>query len=369
MARLLIVVGTILISTLMVFNGAFAQPGFGNKIGSIWDRPQVQGAAADNEAVDKSKSEEKLLQEAREKIKGKDSGASGGLSSDIQSDFQNAQVLSVKDYLAKYEGASSENNYRVGGMDIISVRVFDEPELSRDDIRISNDGQVTIPLIGQVNVANKTTREIEKFIEKRFISGGYLKDPHVTVQVREFKSRKVLLMGALNNPGTFSLEGNETLLEMLSKAGGIRFDSHGDVAANIIRILRSTTSQTGKVDRISMSIDLESLTKGVRPEYNLLMHDKDVVYVPEALRFFVAGEVKTPGHYKLRDRPITVVEGITMAGGLTDKASANRTKVVRMENGKEVTISVPIGDILDGDRSKDIVIHANDVIVVPQSLF
>ena len=166
------------------------------------------------------------------------------------------------------------------------------------------------------------------------------------------------------------MEGNERLMEMLAKAGGIAFDQEGDVAANKIRILRPINEgKDGKTERVSMEIDLESMTRGDHPEYNLPMQHRDVIYVPEAPRFFITGEVSKPGYYKIKDRDISVVEAITMAGGLTRIAAGNRTKLVRLKNGKEVTIKVPVEDILDGDKSSDVKVQPNDVIVVPQSYF
>lgn len=336
---------------------------------SIWNIPAPQEAtqpAQDNKQP--SKSEDELVKEAKDKLSVIQSHR-GQLPADLESEFQKANNLTVLDYLRLYSHSEKDSDYIVGGQDVLSVRVYEEPELSRDDLRVSTEGEITLPLIGRFSVNGMTTRQVEKSIEKKFRDGGFLRDPQVVVQIKEYKSRKVLVMGAVRNPGPVSLEGNERLMEVLAKAGGIQFDQYGDIAANTIRILRSLKTPGKDTQRISMGMDLESLTRGLKPEFNLRMADKDVVYVPEAPRFFVTGEVRNPGHYKLKDRPITVVEGITMAGGLTDKASGNRTRVVRTESGKEETISVKVSDILNGDKSKDMQVRPNDVIVVPQSLF
>jgi polysaccharide export outer membrane protein len=336
---------------------------------SIWDTPpaaqiQVKTATSDK----KEKAEEDLIKEAKDKLSEVQAHRSA-MPTEILSEFQKASDMSVLEYLKLYSHSEKDSEYQIGGQDVLSVRIYDEPELSRDDLRVSTEGQITLPLVGRIDINNLTTRAVEKTIEKKFRDGGFLRDPQVTVQIKEYKSRKVMVMGAVKSPGTYSLEGNERLMEVLAKAGGIQFDPHGDVAANSIRILRSIKMANKEVIRIAMGMDLESLTRGTKPEFNLRMADQDVVYVPEAPRFFVTGEVRAPGHYKLKDRPISVVEAITMAGGLTDKASGNRTRVVRTEGGKEETINVKVSDILDGDKNKDIQIRPNDVIVVPQSLF
>ena len=291
------------------------------------------------------------------------------LSPELDQEFNKARKMEVSEYLATYGGGKAGQEYRLGPMDIINIQVFDEPDLTREGLRISADGTITIPLVGSVKVEGLTTAQAESLIAKLYKDEGYLRNPHITISIRSFKSRRVLIMGAVNIPGPHSMEGSERLLEMLAKAGGIKFDPDGDVLANSIRILRTVKSPGKPTERISMEMDLESLTKGAQPQYNLIMQDQDVVYVPESPRFFVTGEVKAPGYYKIKDRPVSVVEAITMAGGGTRTAALNRTKVVRLQDGKEVTMEVPVDDILEGDKSKDILVHPNDVIFVPQSYF
>jgi len=291
------------------------------------------------------------------------------LPPELNEEFRKARHMSVAEYLQVYRPSNVKEEYQLGGMDVLNIIVYGEDELNRGGLRISHDGYITLPLIGRVRVEGFTSAQAEALITKKYREGGFLKSPHITVTVKEFKSRQVLIMGAVKDPGRHPMEGNERLLEMLAKAGGIKFDDRGDVVANSIRILRTVKTTAGDTERISMDLDLESLTQGTRPQYNIVMQDKDVVYVPESPRFFVTGEVRNPGHYKIKDRPITVVEAITMAGGPTRTAALNRTRVVRVIDGKETTLSIPASDILDGDKSKDIIVQPNDVIVIPQSYF
>lgn len=333
--------------------------------GSVWDSPLNQPDKTNSE---KTPSEEDLVKEAKDKLR-ESGGQKREIPSDLRVEFDKAVEMPVSEYLKSYAHTEKESEYIIGGLDILSVRIYGEPELSRDDLRVSTDGHVTMPLIGRLKVNEMNTHQVEKNIEKRYRDGGFLRDPQVTVQIKEYKSSKVLVMGAVKTPGTYSLEGNERLMEVLAKAGGIQFDSSGDVAANSIRILRQIKAPNKPTIRVSMGMDLESLTKGQKPEYNIRLNDNDVIYVPEAPRFFVTGEVRNPGRFKLKDKPISVVEAITMAGGLTDKASGNSTRVVRIHSGKEETITVKVSDVLGGDKNKDIQVKADDVIVVPQSLF
>ena len=183
--------------------------------------------------------------------------------------------MTVAEYLKKYGQQGGDQDYRIGGEDMIDVTVYDEPEMDRKDLRVSSDGFVTLPLIGRVKLMGLTTDKAEKLIRNKYSKEGYLKNPHITVNIKQFKSRRVMIMGAVNSPGRHSMEGNERLLEMLAKAGGIRFDAEGDIAANKIRILRTVKTPKGKTERINMEMDLESLTQGSKPEFNIVMQDKD----------------------------------------------------------------------------------------------
>ncbi len=292
------------------------------------------------------------------------------LTTAVAQEFKKAHQMTVAEYIRAYGVPKSGADYKVGPHDLLNISVFEEPDLSREDLRVSSQGKITMPLIGQVKVDGLSTRRIETLLQQRYKQEGILKHPQVSVHIKEFRGRWVLILGAVNSPGRHPMEGSERLMEMLAKAGGIKFDQEGDIAANKIRILRPVSvAGTSKKERVSMEIDLESMTRGDHPEYNLTMQHRDVVYVPEAPRFFITGEVRKPGYYKIKDRDISVVEAITMAGGLTRIAAGNRTKLVRLKDGKEVTIKIPVEDILDGDKSADINVQPNDVIVVPQSYF
>ncbi len=291
------------------------------------------------------------------------------LAPEIKSEFQKARTMTVAEYLQIYGAPDTQSDYKVGPMDVLSIKIYQEPELSLDEARVSARGTISLPLLTELKVKGLSPRQIEKLIKKRYREGGILKHPQAAVHVKEFKGQKVLIFGAVNTPGRHSMEGNERLAEMLAKAGGIKFDADGDIAANKIRILRKVKEKNKKPHGILMELDLESMTRGDHPEYNLVMQDGDVIYVPEAPRFFVTGQVKSPGYYKIKDRAISVVEAITMAGGLTRLAAGNRTRLVRRMDGKEVTLKVPVEDILDGDKSQDVIVRPNDVIVVPESYF
>lgn len=257
---------------------------------------------------------------------------------------------------------SREKDYAIGGRDILKIVVFEEPDLSKDEIRVSNDGYITFPLIGRVQVEGLTANELEKEMVRR-LGKDFLVNPQVTAQVKEFASKTVNVLGAVKSPGALPLKGPITLLETLARAGGISVEEAG----RSIVVLRPVAGKEKGVKH--MTINLNLLLKGGDISQNIFLQDKDTVFIPQADQIFVFGEVKSPGPYKLRERTISVVEAITMAGGPTRLGATNRTRIVRVEGGEERVLYVNVEDITKGDKSKDIVLQSGDIVVVPESYF
>ena len=119
----------------------------------------------------------------------------------LDQEFKKARKMSVAEYFKKYGRQTGDQDYRIGGEDLIDVTVYDEPELERKDLRVSSDGFVTLPLIGRVKLLGLTTEKAEKLIRNKYSSEGYLKNPHVTITIKQFKSRRVMIMGSGEPPG------------------------------------------------------------------------------------------------------------------------------------------------------------------------
>lgn len=268
-------------------------------------------------------------------------------------------------YLVPQVPTSQERDYAIGGRDILRIVVFEEPDMSKDEMRVSNDGYITFPLIGRVRVEGLTANELEKEMVRR-LGKDFLVNPQVTVQVKEFASKTINVLGAVKSPGALPLKGPITLLETLARAGGVSVEEAG----RSIVVLRPVAGEEGKGKNVKhMTINLNLLLKGGDLSKNIFLQDKDTVFVPQADQIFVFGEVKSPGPYKLRERTISVVEAITMAGGPTRLGATNRTRIVRVEGGEERVINVNVEDITKGDKSKDIVLQSGDIVVVPETYF
>lgn len=257
--------------------------------------------------------------------------------------------------------AELTEDYRIGAEDVIQVTVYDQADLSVT-VKISPDGYIPFPLLGRIKAEGFTGRELEKDIEARLLS-DYLNNPQVSILIKEYRSRKIYVLGGVANPGMYELTKAITLLEALSRAGGLSNNAARHAVISRSKKLR----ENGVIDE-PLKVDLKRLLDEGDISLNVNIHDGDVVQIPNANSYFVFGEVKSPGLYSI-DKDLTILQAVTRAGGFTKIAAPSRTKVIRGKNGKEETIKVDISDIIKGDKEKDIYIKADDIVVIPESFF
>jgi polysaccharide export outer membrane protein len=239
----------------------------------------------------------------------------------------------------------SAADYLLGAGDLVRITVFGAPELS-SEVRISETGNVTFPLIGQVPVSGRSAAQIEAIVTARLAEGGFVRDPQVSVLVLEFQSQKVAVLGLVAKPGQYPLQMTTRVLDLLANAGGVVNDKAAD-AATLVR-----------KDGTKSAIDLDALFNG-DPTQNLPISGGDTIYVPRAPQIYIYGEVQKPGMYRL-ERNMTVSRAISAGGGLTARGSERRAVVKRRTaDGKEHEITVSGSDPLQSD----------DVLFVKESLF
>ncbi|HDH97038.1 MAG TPA: hypothetical protein ENF73_04860 [Proteobacteria bacterium] len=246
-------------------------------------------------------------------------------------------------------------DYTIGPADVIKITVFNEPELSRT-VRVAADGTISFPLLGNVEVAGLTPTALEEKLEK-LLGERYLVEPQVWVEILEYNSQKVYVLGAVKEPGYYELRGPTTLLEVISRAGGITSD-----AGKAIVI---TSKDTGGEAKVRV-INREKLLVEGEVSLDVRLSGGDVVYVPRAKEVYVFGEVKKPGAVMYQEG-LTVLQAVSLAGGLTDMAAPRRVRIIRNSDGKRSTIEVDLKEILK-DASKDIEVLPSDVVIVPRSL-
>jgi len=241
--------------------------------------------------------------------------------------------------------AHAAGDYRLGPGDLLKISTFGYDDLATD-ARVSESGNITFPLIGQVRVEGLSTRELEGLIAEKLQSGSFITRAQVSVLIVEYQSQRVSVMGQVAKPGQFFLDGATRVLDLLAKAGGVSDDSAADHAV----LLRH--------DGGSQVIDLDALFGGDASQNPSVAHG-DTINVPRAPRFYIYGEVQKPGAYRL-ERNMTLSRAISASGGLTSRGSERRTLVKRRDPaGRELTASIDSSDAIRED----------DVLFVKESLF
>ena len=250
--------------------------------------------------------------------------------------------------------AIGQTNYVLGPQDVISVTVLGEDDLSRK-YTIEQDGTFTFPLIGRVMARGLTLRALEQELRKRLIDGGFLKNPEVSVAIDAYQSQRIMVWGQVHQPGEYQLSGDMTLLSALAKAGSVTANA-GKEAVIVRPGKPDANGNPGEPEIIR--IDLNELQAG-NMTLNIPLRDGDTINVPKALSVFVSGHVKNPNAYSVEEG-MTVLQVLTLAGGLTERGSDRRISIIRTVDGKKKE--------LKGVKLTAIV-QPGDTIVVGQRIF
>lgn len=254
--------------------------------------------------------------------------------------------------------------YRIGPRDVIEIRVDEAQELSLTT-SVNADGTFLMPYLNRLQAQGKTPEELSREIADR-LRGKYLKDPHILVVVKQVKRRAFFIMGAVKKPGVYQVDHNLSLEELINLAGGLT-DNHGPTAY-IIRERRpqSALPEVTKDDDLeydTIPIKLRGMFKDI--VNSIRLEPGDVINIPMADNFYVAGEVKAPGSFEFSEGT-TLRQALALAQGVTFKANAKEGMIFRTDpvTGRRQEIKVDIEAVMRG-KSPDILIQPNDMIVVP----
>jgi polysaccharide export outer membrane protein len=245
-------------------------------------------------------------------------------------------------------------DYRVGPDDQVTVTVFQAPELNTTT-RISADGFLSLPLLGPIRASGLSAYELEQAIEER-LQAKYIKEPAVTVQVTDVRSRAVNVVGAVARPGIQQIGATARLLDVMAAAGGITEDA-GDVI--VIRRLNAATP---------IEVPTKPLVESRDPALNVPLMPGDFVNVRPADVVYVVGAVRKPGAFKMRgnDR-LTVIQAVALGEGLAPNAAETSARLVRTDpSGQRTEIKVDLRSMMKG-KSPDLSLQAHDVVFVPIS--
>src|SRR6266704_3186473 len=287
--------------------------------------------------------------------------------------------------------ATGPQDYRIGFDDVLDISVFEAQELNRQ-VRVSSAGEISLPLLESVRVAGLTPRELELVLEE-LLRRTYMKDPHVSVFVREMQSHPVSVLGAVRKPGVFQVRGSKTLLEILSLAEGLADDA-GETAiimrgaglqsnvsrdAEMAAFAKENTSEenttgphpakNGFSTENIVQVNLKDLLDSSDVHQNPIVNPGDIVKVLRAGIVYVVGEVQRPGGFVMKsNEKISVLQAIALSGGLTRTASRAGTRIIRtdVQNGKREEAPIDLARILSG-KAPDPMLEARDIVFVPNS--
>jgi polysaccharide export outer membrane protein len=269
-------------------------------------------------------------------------------------------------------GTLADPNYILGPEDVIGIDVFSVPELSIT-ARIANDGMISLPLIGRVQAAGFTAEQFRQELADKW-GENYLQDPQVTVFVREFVSRPVSVIGAVEKPGLYPLAGRRTLVEMLSMAGGLGKKSSAPAGHTVYVTRKSGFGDLQPPEGMRLvapdqvEIELKRLLYSHDEALNIGIKPSDVISVSKADVIYVVGAVKQPGGFVMEDRDnITVMQAVAMAQGFFGSPAKSAARIIRRnQDGKRTEIPVNVSKIFKG-HAPDVVLAANDILYIPDS--
>jgi len=254
--------------------------------------------------------------------------------------------------------AQPPTDYVVGAQDVLTITVWNQTDLS-GKFAVEADGTFTFPLIGRVKAGGLTLRDVELELKKR-LADGFFRSPQVSVAIEQYRSQRIFVVGEVRQPGTYPLTGDMTLIEALARAGSTTENASGE--ALVVRQSQGSTSEKpllpdetpgAEVTRV----DIKELQSGSLAR-NVVLRDGDTIFLPRAEAVYVFGQVKNPGAYPIQ-KDTTVLQALSLAGGVTDHGSTARVKIIRLVSGQEIEIRAKLNDI----------VRPNDTLMVPERFF
>jgi len=241
-------------------------------------------------------------------------------------------------------------DYILGPEDLLDISVWNHKDLDRI-VPIRPDGKISYPLIGDVQASGLTVVQLRDSITEKLAE--FVRNPQVTVIVKEFNSKKVYLLGQVTKPGLYRLRAEVTLLEALSMAEG--FTKDADLTGAYL-------SRNNQVLPVSFR---DLLVKGDMAQ-NVIIQPNDVIFIPSVLenRVYVLGEVRSPGAFEIRG-DLSLIEAISRAGDFTIAAVKDEVKIIRGDLKAPEIMTVDMKEVLKGDLARNIPLKPGDIIYVP----
>ena len=245
-------------------------------------------------------------------------------------------------------GSATGSEYVLGPGDIVRIIVYEHPDLTTV-ARIGDSGNITFPLLGKVTLGQSTITDAESRLVESLKNGGFVRSPQVSLLVEEFRSKQVSVLGEVNQPGKYPIDGSSTtVVDFLALAGGLTAQG-----ADSLKLIK----RGGQGEQTE--IDLVAIFRQGDLNHNTKVEHGDIIYVPIMDRFYIYGEVREPGVYRL-ERNMTLMQALSVAGGLTGRGTERGVKVNR--RGED-------GTMMSMDATSLNRLMPDDVIYVKESLF
>ncbi len=278
---------------------------------------------------------------------------------------QEASGTRARDLIAKSSSLADEG-YRIGPGDVLEIRVYKLPQLSREAVRVEETGTIRMPLLNGIQAACRTESELSKEIAVGY--ERYMRNPQVDVFIKEYHSRPVAVIGAVNTPGRFQLQRRIRLLELLSFAGGPAERAGGNI--QIVHSASSSicdSSTSSANDDTQVAINTYTLDDTLRgdAQSNPYVIPGDVITILDAEQIFVVGNVLKPSAITLKEK-LTVSQAIAMSGGTLPDTQSSRVRIVRQEPGNKTKREIIVDlKAISRQSAEDIALQANDIVEVP----
>ena len=240
------------------------------------------------------------------------------------------------------------DDVQLGPGDMLKISVYGNPDLAVET-RVSDEGVISYPLVGEIKVGGLSPNAAEKKIAGLLESGGFLKKPHVNLLVTVMQSQQLSVLGQVNKPGRFPVDGKRSLTDILAMAGGLNAD-----AADKVTLIRTRDGKTSKE-----SIDLLAIVRSTDGANNPELLAGDVIYVERAPRFYIYGEVQKPGSYRL-ENDMNILQALSVGGGLSNRGTERGVRVKRRDTNGILQVL---------DVKQDDMVRTDDVIYVKESFF
>ena len=251
--------------------------------------------------------------------------------------------------VAAQGGASPRAEYVLGAGDVVHIVVYQNPDLT-SDVRVSEAGSISFPLIGAVKVGGLTTSQAEKRIADALKSGNFVKQPQVSILVAQVRGNQASVLGQVNKPGRYALEvADMRLTDVLAMAGGV-----APTGGDLVTVVGTRNNQPYRVE-----IDLPTVFAAGKRGEDLIVQNGDVIWVDHAPMVYIYGEVQKPGVQRL-ERGMSVMQLLAAGGGLTQRGTEKGLQLRRRGADGKVQATQP---------SMDDPLREGDVVYVKESLF